>query len=480
MKNMNRPADLSFITTAIVLLTFLGEANSFSDEVSVTENDAEIRQRNHSIFFGYGKPQSVEAINSQLGVVLKHRIEAIDRACGLTDPQKEKLELAGLGSIKQLFERIEDQKRTLTWTEQKNERGTIRFLNEVPAISILRSQLRSGPFTEDSIFAKTLRKVLTPEQQFIYDDRERLAATSNKQITAANVMDLVRTNVVKRNAFRIVFNREGTLVGIVDSNDQVDVYDPKMDIKRYSIGEGKRIVAFDFSSDKNVVAFGQNSTIAAIFNVVDKTEKQIETAQQQPRVIFSPDGKSLCTGGYGKSVKLWSVSSGELIREFDIDPEEGGLTPVFSPDGTILAVGHRNSNTRMFNVNTGRLLHTLPKSMSHELKFDSSGKTLAIAYVNGHLAVWDVKTGELIKEVKAWAEELYTVDWSPDSSMLVTAGLNSQVSIWSAMDLSLLREVESPEWVISTRFSPDGTKLFFAGGGRSPISDRWVEIRAVP
>ena len=153
--------------------------------------------------------------------------------------------------------------------------------------------------------------------------------------------------------------------------------------------------------------------------------------------------------------------------------------PAFSPDGKILAFGTRNSTTGLFDVTTGKLLRTLGQAMSHDLRFDPSGETLAVVYVDGQLVLWDVQKGRLKKSIKAWANELYTVDWTPDGRMLVTGGYNSPLTFWSSTDLSILGEFESPECIMSARFSRDGTKLTFSGQNRSP-RNRYVETWAVP
>jgi WD40 repeat protein len=71
------------------------------------------------------------------------------------------------------------------------------------------------------------------------------------------------------------------------------------------------------------------------------------------------------------------------------------------------------------------------------------------------------------------------VDWTPDGSILVTGGHNSPLLFWNSTDLSIAGEFESPERILSARFSPDGTKLIFAGQNRS-TEDGYVETWAVP
>jgi WD40 repeat protein len=174
------------------------------------------------------------------------------------------------------------------------------------------------------------------------------------------------------------------------------------------------------------------------------------------------------------------VESGQHLVDFPVSKPEGGLTPEFSPDGKILAVGHRNSSTRLFDVANGKMLHELPLRMSHELKFDPTGKVLAIVYVDGSVALWNAESGKLIKRVPTAAKELYSIDWSPDGRLLATSGMLGSVSIWNADDLSLLTELEAPDWVIRVRFEPSGSHLVFCGGSRGASSERYFETWAVP
>src|SRR5262249_53861927 len=157
-------------------------------------------------------------------------------------------------------------------------------------------------------------------------------------------------------------------------------------------------------------------------------------------------------------------SDGQLLRSCDAGPVVGGLTPEFSPDGRLLAVGNRNSTTHIFDVATGELRVTLPKPVTQEIQFHPAGHTLAVAYCDGTVALWRVADGKLLAERKTSAEELYSVDWSPDGTLLVTSGRKGKITLWDPSDLSVLRELPSPEWVVRVKFSPDGRNLSFVGG----------------
>ena len=112
--------------------------------------------------------------------------------------------------------------------------------------------------------------------------------------------------------------------------------------------------------------------------------------------------------------------------------------------------------------------------------FSPDGKRLVAATGNkdrpGAVVAWDVATGKSLRKEKTRGEELYTVDWSPKGDLLVTAGLKAKIIIWDAKELKPLRELDAPDWVIRARFSPDGSRLFTAGGSQVKTPDRKITV----
>ena len=429
--------------------------------------------------FGARGPQALKDFRSRLDRILNRKLESARRLWRLSDTEIRKVELAGRGDIRRLFAEIEEHRRDLNTAKQ----GVNAVFDDNPLnhrTSALRSKLRSGPFEEDSLFSKSLKAMLSPEQAAQYERHRAAAARSKQRISPDNVADLLRADTLKKHVYRLVWNHDGSQLALVEHRKNVEIYSfPEARLLR-ALLEGRNPVAFDFAHNGNLVAFGTQTKVAAIVDLAGDTEIRLETDNFHPAVSFNPGGATLATGGYGTKARLWSVSSGAEIREFAGDGVEGALTPVFSPDGTLLAIGNRNSATHVFEVATGRLLHRLPKTMSHGLSFDPSGKALAVTYVDGSLVLWDVSTGDQRRQVQALANELYTVDWSPDGRLLATGGYNTPVTLWNSEDLSILNELETPEWVFSIAFSPDGTRLAFAGSPRVRTDEKLVELWAVP
>jgi WD40 repeat protein len=288
------------------------------------------------------------------------------------------------------------------------------------------------------------------------------------KITRANLAELQPLAELGQDVYRIVWSPDRQRMALVRWGQPVEIRDAKTLELIETLGSGKRIIGFAFSPTYDVVAYCETSTNAEMLHRRTGKRFVLPTPNSQPDLAFSPDGTLLATGGYGNSVRLWRTSDGSLVRTIPTGNVEGGLSVQFSPDGQLLAVGNRNAFARLFDVTSGQELRVLPKPQTHRMAFDPTGQYLAISYADGDLGLWRIADGKLLHDRSGVAEDLYHVDWSPDGKLLVTAGLKGKITLWNADDLTVLHELPSPEWVISVKFSPDGTHVFFAGGTQLP------------
>jgi hypothetical protein len=73
-------------------------------------------------------------------------------------------------------------------------------------------------------------------------------------------------------------------------------------------------------------------------------------------VSFSPSGEHVVSGSQDKTVRLWSVESGELVRT--LEGHTGLVTSVsFSPSGEHVLSEERYNKKRVWDVTTGQCLH---------------------------------------------------------------------------------------------------------------------------
>jgi WD40 repeat protein len=191
-------------------------------------------------------------------------------------------------------------------------------------------------------------------------------------------------------------------------------------------------------------------------------------------VAFSPDGKTLATGGEKDNgdgtVRLWDVaagpkSGGELLlpRRSGSNSEGGVYVLVFSPDGKTLATGSGAGTVRLWDVATHR---QIGKPITHPVfssaAFSPDGKTLATGGGDG-VRLWDVATHRQIGDPLTSPAE--SVVFSPDGKTLATVSRTGDgdgtVRLW---DVATGRQIRGP-FTGHTNiddllgFSPDGKTL---------------------
>ncbi|MEK6261530.1 MAG: hypothetical protein AABP62_23270 [Planctomycetota bacterium] len=140
------------------------------------------------IFQGNGNAAAGRArINSHL----KLKLDELDRVCVLTETQKLKLTLAARGDMKRFFDQVEELRRKFL-AVKNDQNGFNQIWQE---ISPLQQKQAAGLFGETSIFAKTVRKTLTDEQQARYrivlDERRRFRYRATIEVSLTSLGNTV-------------------------------------------------------------------------------------------------------------------------------------------------------------------------------------------------------------------------------------------------------------------------------------------------
>ncbi len=113
------------------------------------------------IFQGSG---SAVAGRARINSHLKLKLDELNRVCNLSEAQQKKLTLAARGDMKRFFDQVEEVRRKFL-AVKNDQNGFNQIWQE---ISPLQQKQAAGLFGETSLFAKSLRKTLTEEQQAQY------------------------------------------------------------------------------------------------------------------------------------------------------------------------------------------------------------------------------------------------------------------------------------------------------------------------
>jgi hypothetical protein len=177
------------------------------------------------VIFG-GRGESAAGVRLWLDALLLRKVDTVDRFSRLTELQKQKLHLAGRGDIKRFFDSVEEQRRLILMIDE-NALDRKRIDEITQAARQLRHVLDLGPFEEGSLFAKAVRRTLSPQQagrgQFLRESAQAggLMESQNIRGREQHTLELSATNV-SDDGLKNISNLENVRVLSLDGSQVTD------------------------------------------------------------------------------------------------------------------------------------------------------------------------------------------------------------------------------------------------------------------
>jgi WD40 repeat protein len=214
-------------------------------------------------------------------------------------------------------------------------------------------------------------------------------------------------------------------------------------------------VAFDPAG--KLLATGCHDGVLRLFDIEKNATAKAIVAHQvtQPEnrqyqiyaVAWTPDGKQVLSASYDRSMKLWDAAGGTLVREFKPFAEkefpkghrDQVFAAIFTKDGKSLLSGSSDRTIKMWNVADGAVVREFanPKlkpplpgdspdahpGWVYSLCLSPDEKTLysvgSAARNRGYLAAWNVADGKCLYGEEIANGPLYSVEMSLDGQALI-------------------------------------------------------------
>ncbi|MGB3754098.1 MAG: AAA family ATPase [Parerythrobacter sp.] len=243
------------------------------------------------------------------------------------------------------------------------------------------------------------------------------------------------------------------------------------------IGHEDSIFSASFSPDGRTIVSGGGDNKLRLWNATTGTpigkpigKPLVGHEDSISSVSFSPDGRTIVSGSSNNNtLRLWNATTGTPIGKPLVGHEGSVYSVSFSPDGRTIVSGGSDNKLRLWNATTSAPDESLinHRSMIHSVSFSSDGRTLVSGGYDNTVQLWDVATGTSIGQPLTGHESsVNSVSFSPDRKTIVSGSDDNTVRLW---DVATRTPIGQPltgheSSVYSVSFSPDG-KTIVSGSG---------------
>lgn len=148
-------------------------------------------------------------------------------------------------------------------------------------------------------------------------------------------------------------------------------------------------------------------------------------------LAFSPSSEILVSSSADGTIKQWDLRNGDL---FSTLPGHGwGVAAIaLSPDEPLLVSGSDDGLIQLWDLETEELITNLVQLYQPiaDLTIDPTGRTLWSSS-GKPICQWDLSTDRLITTLKGHAETVSTIALSPDGSTLISSGADKLLKLWN-------------------------------------------------
>ena len=157
---------------------------------------------------------------------------------------------------------------------------------------------------------------------------------------------------------------------------------------------------------------------------------------------FSPDGDRVASASADKTVRLLEVATGDVIRSLEGHTHHV-LSVAWKADGQVMASASADQTVKIWDVETGaqrRTISGFPKEVA-AISFVAGTGRFATACGDGRVRLYGSADGKRVRSFDVASDFLYTLDVSEDGRWLASGGQSGRVQVWKLDDGTLAHEI---------------------------------------
>ncbi|KAJ3011772.1 UNVERIFIED_CONTAM: hypothetical protein HDU68_001533, partial [Siphonaria sp. JEL0065] len=186
-------------------------------------------------------------------------------------------------------------------------------------------------------------------------------------------------------------------------------------------------------------------------------------------VVYSADGKTVVSGSWDETVKVWDTRTGECIRT--LTGHTDAVTSVaISADSKTVVSGAWDTTVQVWDTRTGECIRTLT---GHTFYVNSvaiyvDGKTVVSGSHDTTVKLWDTRTGKCIRTLTGHTSNVHFVAISADGKNVVSGSEDKTVKLWDTRTDECTRTLEGhTSYVNSVAISADDKTVVSASDDKT-------------
>jgi len=280
-----------------------------------------------------------------------------------------------------------------------------------------------------------------------------------------------------------------------------------------SKGHGQ-LMSMSFRPDGQALVAGYDDGTILVWSpgthhVVSTIKRKGPRRQVTLEVAFSPDGKTIASGGTYEVVTLWNADTGQSLDRLPFTGSAAINALLFTPDGEnlvavqedygviwdatgthglsrvlkghadkvwalaaaplgdLIASGGKDATVFLWPVGDGRREDPplrFGERTVRGMAFSPDGAELAVGYGSGVVALWRIRDHERIGEpLRVHTNVVHSLAFTPDGRYLVSGSSDHSVAIFDLRDAKLINQYWHGDLVNDVAISPDGALLASSG-----------------
>ena len=285
----------------------------------------------------------------------------------------------------------------------------------------------------------------------------------------------------------VAFSADGLTLATGGDDQMVHTWDVETGaaIDRFS-GQAANPTQLAFLADGRLISAAANKNVslfqtAITWNLertIGAADKGDLLADRVTALDFSPDGKTLATGGGEPSrsgeVKFFNLENGALVSALK-DPHSDSVFGLeYSPDGTQIASCGADRFVKIHQIADGKFVRSFEGHTHHVLgvTWRADGRVLASCGADMAIKVWDVRTGDQQRTIQGFGKEVTSIHFVADGDNVVASSGDKTVQLKnSANGGNAASLAGATDYMYSAAATGDGK--FIVGGGQDSVLRVW-------